>query len=193
MLNPVQIASKARNARIEITCPFCGEVCQSKRKYLKHQTEQHPDEPFHCKVCLKEYKTYNGCYKHEQSHLPKKHHCPVCGQAFTYKNQLDRHMPNHDPSLKVPCEECGKGFGTTRSLTRHKKLHLGLEFTCKDCGKVFNAKEKLTRHHRGAHGVGYTSACSAYHYKWPGALKKHETECDDCDYAKGVPPTARTE
>ena len=93
-------------------------------------------------------------------------------------------MINHDPSLKTPCEECGKGFSSSRALTRHKKLHMNLEFPCDDCGKVFSLQEKLNRHIRGAHGPGYWSPCKLFHFKWPGQLKKHEDECTDCGIEK---------
>ena len=69
-LRPTEIATKACNSNkeIEVQCEFCTDCLPSRRKYIKHCNEVHPEEPWICSVCARAYQSYNGCYKHEKSH-----------------------------------------------------------------------------------------------------------------------------
>ena len=94
------------------------------------------------------------------------------------------HTPTHDPSTKVYCEDCGKGFATHTSMTRHAQVHLGLTFSCDQCPKQFNMKEKLTQHFRGSHVAGYWSLYGDFHFQWPGRRTHHQEKCDGCKEIK---------
>ena len=168
-LRPAMIANKARisNKRIIITCEFCSEVQSSHRQYIKHRKQMHPEQLWHCKVCSRGYKSYNGCYKHEKSHEDYKLACGVCGKGFNFKKDLELHLPVHSEELKVFCPDCGKGFASDCSLTRHSALHQNLQFSCSECSYVNNTKEKLQRHWHGQHGPGFTTLCGDFTYKWP--------------------------
>ena len=169
-LRPAIIANKARisNKRIVITCEFCSEVQASRRQYIKHRKQMHPEHLWHCKVCSRGYKSYNGCYKHEKSHEDYKLACGVCGKGFNYNKDLELHLPVHSEELKVFCPDCGKGFASDRSLAHHSALHQNLQFSCSECSYVNNTKEKLQHHWRGQHGPGFTTLCGDFTYKWPG-------------------------
>ena len=89
-LRPAQIADKARgisNKSIVISCDFCPKVLGSRRKYIKHCKDCHPDKLWYCKVCSKEYRSYNGCYKNERAHEAFRLFCGVCGKGFNYKKR----------------------------------------------------------------------------------------------------------
>ena len=186
-LRPAQIADKAcaiSNKRIVISCDFCPEVLGSGRKYIKHRKDCHPDKLWYCKVCSKQYRSYNGCYKHERTHEAYKLFCGVCGKGFNYKKDLEMHIPVHSEDLKQFCAECSRGFASKRTLACHAAIHLNLRFDCQDCPKFYNTKEKLARHWQGNHGQGYTTLCGQFTYKWPGRRQKHQSECKECGVQK---------
>ena len=169
-LRPAMIANKARisNKRIVIMCEFCSEVQASCRQYIKHWKQMHPKQLWHCQVCSRSYKTYNGCYMHEKCHEDFKLFCGVCGKGFNYKKDLELHLSVHSEELKVFCPDCGKGFASDCSLACHVALHQNLQFSCSECSYVCNTKEKLQCHWHGHHGPEFTTLCGDFTYKWPG-------------------------
>ncbi|NXS57853.1 ZN708 protein, partial [Brachypteracias leptosomus] len=60
--------------------------------------------------------------------------------------------PNHPRGIHISeklyvCPDCGKRFGTTFALTRHRLEHTEEKpFTCADCGQSFRVLSRLTRH-----------------------------------------------
>ena len=185
-LRPAMIANKAHisNKRIVITCEFCSEVQASRRQYIKHQKQMHPEQLWLCKVCSRGCKSYNGCYKHEKSHEDFKLACGVCGKGFNYNKDLELHLPVHSEELKVFCPDCGKGFASERSLAHHSALHQNSQISCSECSYVNNTKEKLQHHWHGQHGPGFTTLCGDFTYKWPGRRQKHQEECKQCGIQK---------
>ena len=186
-LRPALIAQKAReksNRRVQVHCQFCDEVSESRRKYILHRKDKHPDELFYCKVCSRGYQSFNGCYIHEKSHAEFSIFCPVCGKGFNYQNDCDRHYPVHDEQLKVYCAECGKGFACKASLTRHSIVHDNLVLYCDNCDKSYNSELKLKRHWRGVHGEGFQSHCGEFNFKSPGPRYNHEKNCTPCKALK---------
>ena len=159
----------------------------------------HPEVPWICSVCDRQYKSYNGCYKHEKSHSEFKLFCAICSRGFAYQNQLDNHVGVHSDELKKFCPDCGRSFASDRTLSRHAVIHQNLSFNCSDCTKVFNAKEKLHRHWRGMHGEGFTSLCGQFNYKSPTKHQIHQKDCTECGIQrvlknrKKFPDSQRTE
>ena len=50
------------------------------------------------------------------------------------------------------CTVCYKVFTTKRSLIRHTKGHVNINFPCNICLKVFTRKEYLANHTKKTHG-----------------------------------------
>ena len=160
-LCPAMIANKAciSNKRIVVTCEFCSEVQASRRQYIKHWKQMYPEQLWHCKVCSRGYKSYNGCYKHEKSHEDYKFACGVCDKGFNYNKDLKLHLPVHSKELKVFCPDCGKGFASERSLARHSALHQNLQFSCSECSYVNNTREAAT-------SLVWTTRARIYYSLW---------------------------
>ena len=163
-----------------MSCALCGADCLSRRKFVLHMQEYHPDATYSCRFCQKIYQTWNGCYKHERTHTEAKSICTVCGRAFNLPAELNAHMPVHDPASKFYCETCGKGYASKGGLNRHKQLHLDLQLPCPNCTRTFQSKNRLQVHQRGMHGPGYTTRCGAFTYPWPGKRNRHQKICETC-------------
>ena len=107
-INPQEIAQCAKQRRhdnkmIQTICEFCSTLCRSRREYVHHRMEYHPLEKYICKYCQKEYKSANGCYKHECTHTTPLSVCGVCGRIFQLPNELCDHLPVHNAASKVSC------------------------------------------------------------------------------------------
>ena len=50
---------------------------------------------------------------------------PGCAAQYRRKEHLNRHARKHYPSTQLTCEDCGKLFGRSDTLRRHRQLHLG--------------------------------------------------------------------
>ena len=64
-IDPAKVAQCTRSKRtsmISSNCELCGEPCRSQRAYVRHRTEFHPTQPYHCGYCNKQYLSATGCY-----------------------------------------------------------------------------------------------------------------------------------
>ena len=49
--------------------------------------------------------------------------CKVCGKEGTWTNIKNHIEAHHITGISIPCDLCGKAFGSRNSLTKHKSLH----------------------------------------------------------------------
>ena len=62
-----------------------------------------------------------------------------------------RAMPNKH---SFHCDECGKGFGTAKSLAQHKTAkHGAAETKCDICTRIFSSPRALAQHKLHKHGI----------------------------------------
>ncbi|XP_048188610.1 zinc finger protein with KRAB and SCAN domains 2 [Perognathus longimembris pacificus] len=70
------------------------------------------------------------------------------GESFGKNARLVGRM-SHQKENPYKCGVCGKGFGRSRSLMRHQRIHTGEKpFKCLDCGKSFNDSSNFGAHQR---------------------------------------------
>ena len=162
-------------------CPCCNSTKQSQSALNKHIASYHPEYQFPCEVCGRKYTSYNSWYKHKIEHTAPTLFCGICFQGFHFEAQLNRHMNSHEDVKPFGCDMCEKRFTQNKSLTRHKKVHLGGTVTCTMCDKTCTTPEQLYTHFRGAHGKGYTAPCGD-HFQWPGPRAKHQADCTSCKH-----------
>ncbi|XP_066967537.1 zinc finger protein chinmo-like isoform X9 [Macrobrachium rosenbergii] len=65
------------------------------------------------------------------------------------------------------CPQCGKGFRTRVTLSRHEKIHTGKAFPCPMCPKVFYQVSNVKYHVHAVHGKSSGSSSSSG--SWPEA------------------------
>ena len=77
--------------------------------------------------------------------------CELCDTVFKYKSTLKTHKRQvHEKAIVEnktwTCDKCGKIFHRMCELSRHKQIHLGLEFECMKCNKKCKSQAQLDRH-----------------------------------------------
>ena len=85
----------------------------------------------------------------EKVHSTLKVVCPKCSKLFNHKDNLKTHMKYHDDGQQLKCEHCGKGFVSSQKLGDHINLHTGEKpFKCKstNCGAAFGSSSSLSHH-----------------------------------------------
>ncbi|XP_068112240.1 zinc finger protein 629-like [Hyperolius riggenbachi] len=79
----------------------------------------------------------------DESHTPTDH--------LPYTDNLVLTVTGQTPSVEKPysCLECGKCYSSTKSLSKHTRLHTGVNVNfCAECGKTFFNKSGLIKHQR---------------------------------------------
>ena len=62
------------------------------------------------------------------------------------------------------CEHCGKCFRKKNNLTRHIKIHMGLQFRCKYCSRTYSSSSSLCKHKRSHRKAADSLMCSYCEY-----------------------------
>jgi len=112
-----------------------------------------------CPKCNKGFYEKRDLIRHIESHHENiRTICPVesCGKLVA---RLDQHVRiSHSDNTKsrkesFECPDCGKPFGRSYDLTRHKEsVHLKIKnFVCNICEKGFTDKRDLNRHTQAIH------------------------------------------
>ena len=182
-IDPAMVAKRAHNRRtnmISSNCELCGELCRSQRAYIRHRTEFHLTQPYHCRYCNKQYLSATGCYKHERYRVSPGCSCMLCGRKFKAESELCDHLPTHNEEHKVQCGQSGKLFLTKRTLKWHSEVRMGLTFQCPHCDHQYATRECLRVHVQGFHRTGYTTLCGKENCKWPGKRQRHQQKCRVC-------------
>lgn len=112
-----------------------------------------------CPKCNKGFYENRDLIRHIESHHENiRTVCPVesCGKLVARLDQHVRimHSENSKSTKDVfECPECGKVFGRSYDLTRHKEsVHLKIKnFVCPICNKGFTDKRDLNRHAQAIH------------------------------------------
>ncbi|XP_059497701.1 zinc finger protein 696-like [Stegostoma tigrinum] len=75
--------------------------------------------------------------------------CLACGRVFGRSSNLARHRRSHTGAQPYQCSDCGKRFNYPSELETHQRVHTGERpFTCAVCGKGFTQSSNLLTHQR---------------------------------------------
>ncbi|KAG8506482.1 Zinc finger protein 500 [Galemys pyrenaicus] len=79
----------------------------------------------------------------------KPYTCPECGKGFGKSSHLTKHRRTHTGERPYRCQACGKGFSDRSNFSTHQRVHTGERpYACAQCGKCFSQSSSLVIHRR---------------------------------------------
>lgn len=134
-----------KTAKIE--CPTCKKMVFAHR-FTEHR-KRHESGRTVCSICGKSVKACDARIHETLFHKPCK--CPICNKEYIGMQGAKICRSKHTRSYK--CEECGKDFPYSASLTLHKRLHTGEKpYACTECDRRFYSNQILYKHML-SHGI----------------------------------------
>lgn len=141
------------NTPPRVTCS-CGEILDSQKRLISHQTKHENEVDISCDVCSLSYKSTTAYEKHKKMKHGKdaeRFICSKCGKEFKDRQLLKNHGRSHLPDdlkLKVPCTKCDKKFVNNHCMKIHvMRIHEKCAiFTCETCSKTFVTRSDFNWH-----------------------------------------------
>ncbi|XP_054272723.1 gastrula zinc finger protein XlCGF26.1-like isoform X3 [Macrosteles quadrilineatus] len=102
-----------------------------------------------CKICNKVFKAKCSYERHIRIHTGERPFCcNECGKCFRDSGSLTRHSKEvHARIRNHPCSICNKWFMNRATLEDHQRTHTGERpFVCDQCGLMFRSKAALYQH-----------------------------------------------
>ncbi|XP_012266385.2 zinc finger protein 624-like [Athalia rosae] len=158
---------------------------------------------FECPEC-EEFKSNN--WSNLAGHLWRSHiidmelhSCDLCSyKTPSLSNLMNQHRGIHGDERPFVCNNCGKGFKTTKQLRNHRALHRAKDkepLKCDECGRNFTNMRLLKLHKDSVHKESKPYTCNACSYSASTRsalklhLRRHTGEkpfmCNQCSYSTG--------
>lgn len=158
---------------------------------------------YQCPECI-EFKSsnWNNLAGHLwRSHIidMELHSCDLCSyKTPSLSNLANQHRGIHGDDRPFLCDNCGKGFKTTKQLRNHRDLHKAKAkepLKCDECRRDFTNTRLLKLHKDSVHKESKPFTCSScpYSASTRSALKLHLRRhtgekpfaCEQCSYSTG--------
>ena len=78
----------------------------------------------------------------------KPYQCSDCGKSFGHSGAMKRHRLLHTEEKPYGCSLCEKRYSRLERLRDHERTHSGNRYACPDCGNVFFKPYNLGSHRR---------------------------------------------
>lgn len=130
-----EFENKLGNIQIDFPCQYCEKKFNVKSSLLVHCKNVHGiDRPkikkmHYCTTCDKGFKKLSVLELHFRTHTGEKPYlCSLCGKTFSSSPTLRSHFLGVHKRNEHPCNMCDKKFSTQACLSRHKKIHTGVNY-----------------------------------------------------------------
>ena len=100
-------------------CYLCGFKAEMQVTFVKHFSNDHPNDKFKCDFCNNKFDSCNGLFKHERSHQYLHYKCLFCGHRTQFPYQMDAHSKTHTKKGLEKCDLCEKHFMSKASKKSH--------------------------------------------------------------------------
>ena len=169
--------SSSRNTDIDLRCPDCDELFESRKSLALHATAHGkrrssstphqalqlpptmtPLVKYRCEDCNKPFRNKISYDKHLELHTreaEKPIQCDICQKRFLNNSAIACHMKTHNTAPKVyKCPFCDVGFDRSELLKNHVPAHLvNGYYTCPMCSKAVTDYPQLKKHIRTFHSL----------------------------------------
>lgn len=90
---------------------------------------------------------------HRRRHIKETLPCDICGKVFGSRNRLYTHKKTHSEERNIICKVCGKNFKTAVVLRQHMYLHKEKAFSCSFCPMTFAQSSGRRTHEKLRHNI----------------------------------------
>ncbi|XP_055838411.1 transcription factor grauzone-like [Episyrphus balteatus] len=173
-------------------------VCCNKRLFKRglvvdHINVHNNPEHFKCTKCGKILADRMCLRNHDllfhQTDEEKTFKCPYCPKKYAKQYLLDHHSVKHVPQDECTffCAECGKGFPTNSTLTKHiNQIHSTMyDKMCEICAKLIRGNANFDRHMEEHEGIVQPQVQCTLCGSWlkdKNSLRKHMYKHDGKTY-----------
>lgn len=146
------------------TCDMCGQTIFKKHQLHGHFQGHRREKKHPCTIgfCERSFRSLHALSNHQRDHGLKitpivncksPFECDLCGLKLSLRSSITNHLRvKHKMAQNaaniVPCDLCGKTFGSKMRLNRHfMHLHSSeCRFICHVCAKGFKTNSRLKQH-----------------------------------------------
>ncbi|XP_024936839.1 uncharacterized protein LOC107263684 isoform X2 [Cephus cinctus] len=184
-----QNSAELKQLGYKCAIPECGVRMLAQENIVFHQkchaviTTDKSNMNYQCPECL-EFKSNN--WNNVAGHLWRSHiidmelhACDLCSyKTPSLSNLMNQHRGIHGDDRPYLCDNCGKGFKTTKQLRNHRALHRAKNkepLECEECRRVFTNTRLLKLHKDAVHKDCKPFMCNfcTYSASTRSALKLH--------------------
>ena len=176
-------------------CPHCPYLAKRSRHLKDHICTHTGEKPYSCKECGRSFTQSAGLSTHmrlkHSTDQTKVHQCPHCPYSTKHSAAfLQRHIRTHTGEKPFLCEDCGRSFTQSASLSDHMCAKHSTDQTkiyqCPHCPYSTKRSAATLQYHINTHTGEKPYSCKecGQSFAHPSGLSRHIRVKHSTDPAK---------